>query len=90
LHETYSLIAKTLTRIIRKDVVFTWDAAWDAAFEALKQALTTAPVLVFYDPQLPTKLETDAADGVVAGMLFPVDRWGLAPYCLLLKDNVTS
>lgn len=39
------------------------------AFDKLKQALTTAPVLSFYDPLLPTRMQTDTSDGVVAGVL---------------------
>jgi len=33
----------------------------------------SAPVLIHYDPYRPTKLETDASDGVVAGVLSQLD-----------------
>ena len=37
--------------------------------QQLKDALTSAPVLSHYDFELPTKVETDASDGVVSGIL---------------------
>ncbi|EPQ25612.1 uncharacterized protein PFL1_06932 [Pseudozyma flocculosa PF-1] len=39
------------------------------AFTRLKKAFTTAPVLRHFDPSLPTVMETDASDYVVAGVL---------------------
>jgi hypothetical protein len=38
-------------------------------FEALKRALTSTPVLCHYNPMLPSRVETDALKGVVAGVL---------------------
>jgi hypothetical protein len=38
-------------------------------FRHLKVALTEAPLLTHYKPSLPIKLETDASDGAVAGVL---------------------
>jgi hypothetical protein len=46
-----------------------WDQACQEAFEKLKESLTSAPVLYHYQSELPTKMETDASDGVVAGVL---------------------
>jgi hypothetical protein len=37
--------------------------------EALKQALTNAPVLRYYNPNLRTRVETDASNEVVAGVM---------------------
>jgi len=39
------------------------------AFKLLKEQLMSTSVLIHYDPCQPTKLETDASDGVVAGVL---------------------
>ncbi|SPO38662.1 uncharacterized protein PSFLO_04141 [Pseudozyma flocculosa] len=39
------------------------------AFTRLKKAFTTAPVLRHFDPSLPTVMETDASDYVVASVL---------------------
>ena len=46
-----------------------WNDKCQEAFEELKQQLTQAPVLYHYQPELETQLETDALDGVVAGVL---------------------
>ena len=39
-----------------------------SAFEELKRRLTQAPVLAYYNPERPSRVETDALDGVVAGI----------------------
>ena len=40
---------------------FTWDENHQLAFDATKAALSSVPTLAFYDPKLPTRLETDAS-----------------------------
>jgi len=65
----YSRIAKPLNHLTRKDVPFAWTDKCQKAFEELKKRLTDAPILRHYHPDLETKLETDASDGVVAGVL---------------------
>ncbi|BCR85209.1 uncharacterized protein ACHE_20667S [Aspergillus chevalieri] len=67
--KNYSRIAKPLNHLTRKDVPFTWTNVCQEAFEELKKYLTDAPILRHYHPELETKLETDASDGVVAGVL---------------------
>ena len=67
--KNYSQIAKHLNRLTRNNVPFIWDGACQAAFDELKHRLSNAPVLRHYQPDLPTKLETDASNGVVAGVL---------------------
>jgi hypothetical protein len=37
--------------------------------EALKQALISVPVLRYYNPSLKTRVETDASNKVVAGVI---------------------
>ena len=65
----YSRVAKPLNRLTKKDVPFIWTEDCRQAFENLKKRLTDAPILRHYHPDLETKLETDASDGVVAGIL---------------------
>jgi hypothetical protein len=67
--EAYSRIAKPLTNLTKEDVPFTWDSHCRDAFESLKKRLTEAPILRHFQPELPTRVETDASDGVVAGVL---------------------
>jgi hypothetical protein len=71
-----------MSQLTRKNAAFIWTQSCELAFQALKHALTSAPVLAFYDPTLPTKLETDAADGVVAGVLSQLvdGEWHLIAY----------
>ena len=78
----YSRIASPLNRLTRKDASFVWSNDCQEAFETLKRALTSTPVLRHYDPQLPTRVETDASQGVVAGVLQQKhgDLWHPAAY----------
>jgi hypothetical protein len=63
------VIAKPLVRLTKKDSDFLFTDDCLGAFEELKQCLVTAPVLSHYDPEKETMLETDASDGVLAGVL---------------------
>jgi hypothetical protein len=65
----YSRIAKPLNRLTRKDVSFLFDAECMKAFKTLKEKLLSAPILVHYRPDRETRIETDASDGVLAGVL---------------------
>jgi hypothetical protein len=65
----YSRIARPLHHLTKDNVPFVWDQACQEAFEKLKESLSSAPVLYHYQSELPTKMETDASDGVVAGVL---------------------
>ena len=47
-----------------------WDQAYQEVFEKLKESLTLALVLYYYQLELPTKMEIDALDRVVARVLF--------------------
>jgi hypothetical protein len=46
-----------------------WDKACQEAFDSLKESMTLAPILHHYEPEWKTMVETDASDGVVAGVL---------------------
>ena len=72
----YSEIAKPLTNLTG-EVPWKWEKAENDAFEDLKKALTTAPLLQQFNRQLPTRLETDASNMAVAGILEQKhgDRW---------------
>jgi hypothetical protein len=65
----YGIIARPLIRLTRKDTPFIFDTKCSEAFQELKERLLSAPILRHYDPELETILETDASDGVVAGIL---------------------
>jgi len=65
----YGNIARPLTRLTRQDTPFIFDSDCSEAFQELKERLLSAPILRHYDPNFETMLETDASDGVVAGIL---------------------
>jgi predicted aspartyl protease len=65
----YGTIAKPLTRLTKSHIPFVFDKACQRAFEELKRRLVSAPILCHYDYTLETRLETDASDGVIAGIL---------------------
>ena len=63
-----------------------WNDKCQEAFEELKQQLTNAPVLYHYQPELETQLETDASDGVVAGVLTQQHRKDWHPVAFYSKS----
>lgn len=66
----YSLLAKPLTDLLKKDVVFNFDENCEKAFIELKQILCSSPVLRIYNPNSETELHTDASiDGYGAVLL---------------------
>jgi hypothetical protein len=65
----YSRITRPLHNLTKKDAPFIWSPACQAAFKKLKERLINAPVLRHYSPERETRIETDASDGVVAGVM---------------------
>src|SRR5436190_8221689 len=65
----YGRIARPLVRLTRNNVPFVFDQACQEAFGEIKNRLVSAPILRHYDPNLESMLETDASDGIVAGVL---------------------
>lgn len=65
----FSALAAPLTALTRKNVPFSWSSSCDLAFRELKAAFVSDSVLRHFDPTLPTVLETDASDYVVAAVL---------------------
>lgn len=57
----FSLIAKPLSDLIKKDTVFKFQSAELTAFQTLQTKLASAPVLKIYDHNLDTELHTDAS-----------------------------
>ena len=64
----YGRIAKPLTRLTGKET-WQWEPEQQEAFEALKVAMTTAPALVIPNNQDPFRLECDASDYALGGVL---------------------
>jgi hypothetical protein len=65
----FSIIAKPLTDLLKKDQLFIWTSNHETAFSVQKQALCTAPVLVLPDFSLPFHIETDASGSEIGIVL---------------------
>jgi len=69
--EGFSRTAKPLYAKTKKEYIGNWE--WgdkeQQAFDELRTKLTTVPVLVYFDPLTPTKIETDASKYVCSGIL---------------------
>jgi predicted aspartyl protease len=74
----FGMIAKPLTILGRPSEPFIWTPDCQEAFEELKQQLLRIQRIYHHDPELPTKLETDSSDGVIAGVFsqeHPDGKW---------------
>jgi len=69
--EGFSRTAKPLYANTKKECIGNWE--WgdneQQAFDKLRTKLTTAPVLVYFDPLAPSKIETDASKYFSSGIL---------------------
>lgn len=65
----FSIIAKPLTHLLKRDVKFVWSEDQENAFQNLKATLTKRPILAYYNPAYETQLHTDASKIGVAGIL---------------------
>jgi len=62
-------VATPLIRLTWKDTPFVFNNDYMEAFGELKDRLISSLILRYYDLDLELMLETDASDGVVAGIL---------------------
>lgn len=56
----FSILAKPLYDLIRKNAIFKFEESEIKSFETLKEKLVSAPVLAIYSPVLETELHCDA------------------------------
>ena len=67
--QNFSKIAKPLYKLLEKDAKFEWDAECQQKFEELKAYLTTTPIVIAPDWNLPFELMCDASDLAVRVVL---------------------
>ena len=63
-----------LRRLLRDDVDFTWGPEQTSAFSKAKDLVTSAPVLMYFDPTLPVTLQVDASDYGLGGALLQPNK----------------
>lgn len=88
--EGYSRIAAPLTNMTKghewarkgskadqeANAKFVWTEETQRAFDSLKERFTTAPFLRHFDPELPLRVETDASNFAISGILSQLQRNG--------------
>jgi hypothetical protein len=62
-------MAKPLIQLTRKDTPFIFNSNYIKAFKELKERLISSLILRHYNPDFKLILETDASNGVIAGIL---------------------
>lgn len=70
----YSHIAVPLTQLLHKEIPWLWTTKHQIAFETLKQHLVKAPILRLFDPNLPTRLQTDSSDFALGATLLQLSQ----------------
>lgn len=80
----HSEAAEPLTRLLKStsksSIAAQMGSEQRKAFETLKKMATTAPVLAFFNPALPTRLECDASRHAVGGALMQLhEEYGWKP-----------
>lgn len=65
----FAMIAHPLSRLLKKDVSWSWGSEQDEAFNILKRKLVQRPVLAIFNPSAETELHTDASKVGVGGIL---------------------
>ena len=66
-------ISRPLTKLTKKNEVFTWTPECDKCFKMLKDSLQEAPILMYPDPNAEYTLYTDASNYAYAGVLTQKD-----------------
>lgn len=69
----FSILAKPLTQLLRKDAAWVWGQEQQSAFATLKDKLVQKPILALYNPKADTELHTDACKIGIAGILLQRD-----------------
>ena len=64
-----STLMSPLSMLLRKDNSWTWDTPQRRAFDDVKQAIASTGTLAYYDPDLPTAVNTDASSYGIGGTI---------------------
>ncbi|GMF51305.1 unnamed protein product [Phytophthora fragariaefolia] len=72
----YAEMARPLTNLLKKDIVWSWTAEAQQAFEAIKSSLQSAPISALSDEDQPFSVVSDASDFAIGCALLQVDAGG--------------
>ena len=72
----FASVASPVTELIKKDVLFHWNASYQAAFLKIKQSLCSAPILAYFQLDKPFILQTDASNVGLGAVLAQIDEFG--------------
>ncbi len=72
----FAKIASPLTKLLKKEIPFHWNATQEKSFTDLKSALINAPSLAFPDYKVPFIMYTDASALGLGGVLMQPDARG--------------
>lgn len=74
-----ALLTSPLTKLLKKDTPWTWNAEHEKAFHLLKAKLSSDSILSIYDPNKENILYTDASREGIAGIMMQVTEEGEKP-----------
>lgn len=77
-------LLERVSQLTKKEAPFVWTPECEKSFQGLTQNLVTTTVLVHYRPELPTWIETDVSNKIIAAILSQLilenSSWHLAAY----------
>jgi hypothetical protein len=79
--KNYSDLALPLTQLTHKNTPFQWTERHEQAFQRLKEMFTTGPILVQFDPDTETVVETDSSGWCIGGTLLQLQPNGMFHPC---------
>lgn len=82
----YAKVAKTLTTLTKKEIIFSWRHEQEQAFQELKHALLNPPVLAHYDPSLPIQVRSDASQVGIGAILLQEHSFGWKPVAFISRQ----
>ncbi|KAE9004888.1 hypothetical protein PF011_g12270 [Phytophthora fragariae] len=83
----FGSIVEPMTRLLKKDVQWDWSEAQEFAFERVKMLLTTRPLLLYPNFELPFRLVTDASKVGLGACLMQDHGQGWQPIAYGSKVN---
>ncbi|KAE9024579.1 hypothetical protein PR001_g12641 [Phytophthora rubi] len=85
--EGFGSMMAPITKLLRKDAEWEWTPAQDSAFEHVKMILTSKPLLIYPNFQLPFRVATDASTVGLGACLMQDHGRGWQPVAYASKVN---